>query len=174
MRAAAGCSRTAHASLASRDRSTTSTVFASIARTVRTSEWFRSSGRPCLRIASCVNRKSPAVIGVPSLHRAFGRMWYVSVNGDVLVKSTRETSLGRHVKSGPTSNGASRTRAKMRFRCDLRSARPTTLIEGVQARGLRRYLSKNDRAATLRSLRGRSARSRDGEERNGDRRSQRS
>ena len=38
----------------------------------------------------------------------------MSENGGVLVKSTRDTSLGRQVKSGPTAKGASRTLAAMR------------------------------------------------------------
>ncbi len=116
MRDGAGCSRTDRASLrigiAARPR-----LFSGPPHgRCEPREWFRPSGRPCFRIAMCVNTKSPAVIGVPSLHRAFGRMWYVSVNGDVLVKSTRETSLGRHVKSGPTSKGDSRTLETMRSR----------------------------------------------------------
>ena len=53
--------------------------------------------------------KSAAVIGTPSLQRASGRMWYVSVIGGLVVTVTLETSRGRHVRSGPTSNGASST-----------------------------------------------------------------
>jgi hypothetical protein len=43
-------------------------------------------------------------------------MWYVSVKGGLVVKVTCETSLGRHVKSGAMSKGASRTRAAIRAR----------------------------------------------------------
>ena len=36
-------------------------------------------------------------------------MWYVSVNGGFFVNVTPETSCGRNVRSGLTTNGASRT-----------------------------------------------------------------
>ena len=35
-----------------------------------------------------------ALTGTPSLQRASGRMWYVSVNGGFVVNSTRETRSG--------------------------------------------------------------------------------
>ena len=57
---------------------------------------------------SWVNWKSEALTGTPSLQRASGRMWYVSLNGFVAM-STAETRFGRTTRSGPGSNAPSRT-----------------------------------------------------------------
>ena len=51
-------------------------------------------------------------------------MWYVSVKGGLFVKVTFVTSFGRHVRSGPTSNGASRT---------LRAMKPRTISVDPEA-----------------------------------------
>jgi len=100
-----------------RERKTTLTVFASraLTRETRSSSAFSSLGNSAFRAirARWVKMKSRAVIGTPSLQRASGRMWYVSVNGGFLVKVTRETSLGRNVKPGPTSNAVCRTFSPM-------------------------------------------------------------
>ena len=61
------------------------------------SRWDSDSSALLLTRAWCVKRKSRAVIGLPSLQCAAGRMWYVSVKGGFLVYVTRETSLGRNV-----------------------------------------------------------------------------
>ena len=60
-----------------------------------------------------VKTKSCAVTGTPSLQRASGRMWYVMVNGGVVVKSARVTRSGRYLKPGPTSNAPRRASRMM-------------------------------------------------------------
>ena len=99
---------------ATRSRSTTRTVLRSSVRTLFTIVRWRPLSDPYVLCASCVKTKSAAVIGTPSLQRASGRMWYVSVNGAFVVNSTPETSCSRHLKLESTSNGASRTRLTIR------------------------------------------------------------
>ena len=90
--------------------SVTRTVFASRARTLRILVLYGSSSSCSgdLSLARYVNTKSEAVTGTPSLHRASGRMKYVSVNGGFVVTSTCDTSFGCHELSGP-SNAPSTT-----------------------------------------------------------------
>ena len=113
-------------------------------------------------LARYVNTKSRAVIGTPSLQRASGRMWYVSVNGGFVVKSTPETSLGRRTKSGPSVERAVEDGA------DGEAALLARADEDVETGRL--GADDDHGAAALRRLRAHAARSRDREERDGDRR----
>ena len=84
----------ARQSAKSSPRNATLTVFASTARTLRIF-LSTSSGKPGGAIWK-VKTKSAAVTGVPSLQRAAGRTWYVSVNG-FLATVTCETRCGREM-----------------------------------------------------------------------------
>ena len=114
--------------------------------------------------------KSAAVIGTPSLQRASGRMWYVSVNGGLVVNVTLETSRGRHVRPGPTSNGAFENLASDEPEGERSRSRGALVAERREAGGLAERPPVHDGPTHARRLRNRAACARDGEQARSERR----
>ena len=150
-----------------RERSTTLTVFASIARTLRTY---------CALCGGVVGRSVLQERPVRE-HEVRGRDRYsvapLGLGPDVIreherppprVGDTRDEPRTPG-KSGPTSNADSRTLSEDRPERERRRSRSAPLVVGIEAGGLVRRLGEHDGAAAFRRLCTGAAGSRDGEKR---------